>query len=285
MPTFPDTHAGIGSMGDGQVKYWSVVTAASACGELWDGVYDMQVPLDDDGFYTVVVSRPEDRPTNATAQNGIAWIDWGPGEGIDDPRIREDWGMLIMRFMACDPDWENSPARRLEAGQEEAVMGPFFPKGYYTTKQGFERKGSDMSTDTRATQVTIDDTRGMRFAEVLLVKGDVAEIYNTTGLNEAPPELWDSMNLDAVAQQHGAQHVHKNGPKFWVMDSQTVTFGESASFDGLEGRWAATVPVALLLAQGGAAPYQVFTPKKTQRMVYAKGKPVFELVDPDGTLT
>jgi hypothetical protein len=139
-----------------------------------------------------------------------------------------------------------------------------------------------MSNITSATKVTVDNTRGMRFAEVLLVKGDVAEIYNTTGLNDAPAELWDSMNVEAVAEQHGALMVHKNGPKFWAMDSQTVAFGETASFDGLEARWAATVPVALLLAQGGAAPYQVFTPEKTQRMVYATGHPVHELVDSDG---
>jgi len=29
-------------------------------------------------------------------------------------------------------------------------------------------------------------------------------------------------------------------------------------------------------------PYKVFNPKKTQKMVYSKGKPVYELVDPDG---
>jgi hypothetical protein len=28
-------------------------------------------------------------------------------------------------------------------------------------------------------------------------------------------------------------------------------------------------------------PRTVFTPKKSQKMVYAKGKPVYELVDPD----
>jgi hypothetical protein len=35
-----------------------MVTLASApSGELWDGVFDMQVPLDKDGNYTIVVSR------------------------------------------------------------------------------------------------------------------------------------------------------------------------------------------------------------------------------------
>lgn len=142
MPTFPNTFAGTKIMPDGQVKYWSVVTVASPpSGELWDGVFDMQAPLDENGYYTIVVSRPEDRPKNATKENGVAWMDWGPGEGLDDPRNRKDWGMLIMRFMVCKEDWENSPQRATKPGTDAAVMGPYYPKGYYTTKAEFEAKG------------------------------------------------------------------------------------------------------------------------------------------------
>jgi hypothetical protein len=145
MPTFPDTYEGAATMGDGQVKYWSIVTAASApSGELWDGVYDMQVPLDKDGYYTIVVSRPEDRPINATPENSMVWIDWGPGEGLDDPRNREDWGMLLMRFMVCSPEWKNSPAKAHKPNEAEAVMGPYYPRGYYTSKAAFEANGLDL---------------------------------------------------------------------------------------------------------------------------------------------
>ncbi|MBI3797847.1 MAG: hypothetical protein HY268_12880 [Deltaproteobacteria bacterium] len=142
MPTFPNTFAGTKTMPDGQVKYWSVCTMASApSGELWDGVSDMMVPVDKDGFYTIVVSLPEDRPKNATYENGVVWIDWGPGEGLQDPRDRKDWGMLLMRYMVCQSDWENSPAKIHKPGTEEAVMGPYYPKGYYTTKAEFAAKG------------------------------------------------------------------------------------------------------------------------------------------------
>ena len=77
--------------------------------------------------------------------------------------------------------------------------------------------------------------------------------------------------------------VQKNGPHFWMMDTNTVSFGESASFGGIQARWAARLDPALLRKDAkGSTPYTVFTPKKTQTMVYAKGKPVFELVDPVG---
>jgi len=102
----------------------------------------MQVPLDEDGYYTIVVSHPENRPANATDENGIAWMDWGPGEGLDhDPRNRTDFGMMIMRFTACAEDWENSPTNATTPGTEAEIMGPFYPRGYYTTKEAFEAEG------------------------------------------------------------------------------------------------------------------------------------------------
>jgi hypothetical protein len=142
MPTFPNTYAGTRIMPDGQVKYWSVVSVASApSGELWDGLFDMQLPLDEKGYYTIVVSRPEDRPKNATKENHVAWMDWGPGEGLAGPRNRKDWGMLIMRYMVCRPDWKNSPENATKPGSDAEVMGEYYPRGYYTTKERFEADG------------------------------------------------------------------------------------------------------------------------------------------------
>jgi hypothetical protein len=102
----------------------------------------MQVPVDKDGFYTIIVCRPEDRPKNATAENGIAWIDWGAGEGIGDPRNRKDWGALLMRFMVPKPDWPHSPLKAKSPEELATVMGPYYPKGYYTTKAEFEAEGA-----------------------------------------------------------------------------------------------------------------------------------------------
>ena len=147
MPTFPNTFAGadgkgLATMPPANLQYWSIVTLASApSGELWDGVFDMQVPLDKDGNYTIVVSRPEDRPKNATTEHGVAWIDWGPGEGLDDPRNRAEWGMLLARMMSADPNWANSPTKITKPGEEAEALGPYYPRGEYTDKAAFEAKG------------------------------------------------------------------------------------------------------------------------------------------------
>lgn len=149
MPTFPDTFAGAGGRGlevrpEAQTQYWSLVSCESApSGQIVDGLTDMQVPLDKDGNYTIVYSRKEDRPKNATRENGVAWIEWSPrGEGIDGPKNREDFGMLMLRIMATNPNWEQRPDNMTKPGMEESVMGPYYPKGYYTTKAKFESDGS-----------------------------------------------------------------------------------------------------------------------------------------------
>jgi hypothetical protein len=153
MPTFPSTYAGkdgkgLDIMPDAQTQYWSIVSCEAApSGQIVDGLTDFQVPLDADRDYTIVVSRPEDRPGNATVEHGVAWMSWSPrGEGLNDPRNRPDFGMLILRIMANHPSWANSPDKITAPGTEEAVMGPYYPRGEYTTKEQFETKGGKPST-------------------------------------------------------------------------------------------------------------------------------------------
>jgi hypothetical protein len=148
-PTFPNTYAGAGGKGlevmpDAETQYFSLVSCEAApSGQIVDGLTDMQIPLDKDGSYTIVYSRKEDRPKNATPENGVAWIEWSPrGEGIDGPQNRADFGMLMLRIMACNPTWSQGPDKVTKPGMEEAVMGPYYPRGEYTTKEAFEAKGT-----------------------------------------------------------------------------------------------------------------------------------------------
>ena len=76
---------------------------------------DHETPLDAQGRFTLVVSDPGDRPANATAEHGIAWLPWG-GAYYD--------GLLIYRQMLP------APARE--------VMGPYYPVAAYCTKEQVE---------------------------------------------------------------------------------------------------------------------------------------------------
>ena len=132
---------------------------------------------------------------------------------------------------------------------------------------------------------TFKDSRDSRYCEIALVKPTGIEVYNTTGLDACPTEQWNALDLEALAKQFGAAKVMKNGPHFWMMDINTVSFGEEASFGGIKARYAATLPAGLVAAQAKGIPaYKAFPAKKVQKMTYAKGKPVYEIVDPQGNV-
>jgi hypothetical protein len=133
--------------------------------------------------------------------------------------------------------------------------------------------------------VTVENARDLRYGEIFVIKESGIQVYNTTGLNDCPAELWDALDLDAIKKEHRALSVQKNGPHFWMMDWQELSFGETATFGGIDARWAAQAPLsAVQKGASGAAPYQVYTPEKKQKMRYDKGKAVFELVDPEGNV-
>ena len=172
MPTFPNTYAGAGGKGlevmpDAQTQYWSLVSCEAApSGQIVDGLTDMQVPLDKDGNYTIVYSRKEDRPKNATVENGVAWIEWSPrGEGLDGPKNRADFGMLMLRIMANNPDWAQSPDKVTKPGMEEAVMGPYLPARRVHDQGSVRSKGTQPSRKTMKKSIV---HRTRRYCVVLL---------------------------------------------------------------------------------------------------------------------
>ncbi len=297
MPTFPNTYAGEDGKGlavtpDAQTQYWSIVSCEAApSGQIVDGLTDFQVPLDAERNYTIVVSRPEDRPANATLENGVAWLEWSPrGEGLDDPKNRADFGMLMLRIMATNPDWKERPDNVTQPGMEEAVMGPYFPKGYYTTKQEFEatqgatRTGQVTMTSGQGqsmplTMQSLPDSRGYMYCELVFNYGDKGnDIYSTSPLAQAKLDWWNSLDVEALAQKFGAQSVYKNGPQWWSMDEVGVMASKPVPVAGTDMVFGAHLPAGTLTVPK----YTVFNPAKFQNLLWKAGKPVYELVDPDG---
>jgi len=148
MPAYPSTKHREKTWTPGtQVRYWSACTgAAPPSGAGWDCVYDEQVPLDENGGYTLVVSKPEDRPRNAKEECGVKWIDFGKGEG-EYPGARSWVNFVYMRFMDANPDWTESPANVPPPSatnpypQDAYIMKEYFPVAHYETKVQYESHG------------------------------------------------------------------------------------------------------------------------------------------------
>ena len=132
-------------------------------------------------------------------------------------------------------------------------------------------------------EISLQDMRGMRYCEILLVFDDRVMIYNTTNSEAGcPADLWEKLDTAALAAEHGAKAAQLNGPKFWATDAQTLGFGETKTFGGIDAGYAATLPITAVGSGEGADPYVPFTTKKDQTLVYKAGQPVYEVVDPDG---
>ncbi|MCB0902185.1 MAG: M15 family metallopeptidase [Actinobacteria bacterium] len=132
------------------------------------------------------------------------------------------------------------------------------------------------------------DMRDTRYCEVLLVEGRLisptAAIYNTFGLNDCPAAEWDALNADAIKQEWDAISVDKNGPRYWTVDAVEGALGvQQASFGGIDMKLVAFVHIPpRSILSGGQAPYSPITVDRTNVWWFNAGKPVFELVDPQG---
>jgi len=139
----------------------------------------------------------------------------------------------------------------------------------------------------RDTPRLIDHVRGVRYGEAIAVFARdgrfEAEVFGTQFLNECPQELWDALDPSAIAADLGALAVKLNGPRHWVIDGigQKVNTMEPVlrEFSGLLMRRLAVIDL------GDTPSTSPYTDNHVHRGVvffFDAGKPVYELIAPDG---
>ena len=129
------------------------------------------------------------------------------------------------------------------------------------------------------------DVFGRRYGEVLLVRmgesGPQAAVYNSFPLNDCPAQLWDRLDAEAIAKEHGAVAALLNGPRYWLMsgiEKHAAGPQETATFGGIDMIQQAVVQLSSM----NPAPYGINKVDRKAIFIFATGRPVFELVDPDG---
>jgi len=142
-----------------------------------------------------------------------------------------------------------------------------------------------MTADARTRIVS--NQRGTRYGEVLAVFSDgggfTAHVYGTQLLNDCPPELWEALVPEAVAEELGALIVKLNGPRYWVLDG-LGSKGDPIEpvlheFNGLLMRRIAVLALGTNPAQ---VPYTVRHVDRRVTMYFDAGSAVYELIDPEG---
>ena len=143
LPRTPAHGAGAAEAADIDLRYWSLCTNEGlASTRFVDCLRDDQVTTRDDPDvsrrYTIVVSRPEDRPRNGRAACGVNWLDWGAhGDGAGNDHL----GLLILRNLLPAPGFAQAIQRIPYPGAERATMVAFLPSLTYTSRAAFEARG------------------------------------------------------------------------------------------------------------------------------------------------
>jgi hypothetical protein len=145
----------------------------------------------------------------------------------------------------------------------------------------------DAQTNKASAQRLIDDMRGVRYGEVLPVflreDGLHAEVYGTQMLNDCPQHLWEKLDAADIAKELGAVLVKLNGPRKWVLDGLGTKVAPVEpvlrEFGGIMFRRIATIHLG---DKPGAGPYKENKINRGAVFFFDAGKPVYELVNPEG---
>jgi hypothetical protein len=135
-------------------------------------------------------------------------------------------------------------------------------------------------------ELHLTNTRKMPFCEIEVATGNPPEIRvnfnNTSGASDCPPDKFDAINPQQLAQQLHADRVVLNPRRHWMMDELwSYGIGETKDFDGVKATWMGAAPLADFEKAAGK-PYAPLETNRASKYLYEKGKPVFLLVPPDG---
>ena len=129
------------------------------------------------------------------------------------------------------------------------------------------------------TMQPLPNSRGYQYCELVFIYSDKgSDIYSTSPLAQADLDWWENLDVEALAREFGAASVYKNGPQWWSMDEVGVMASQPVPVAGVNMVFGAHLPPGTLKI----AKYTVFNPAKFQNLTWNAGKPVYQLVDPDG---
>lgn len=168
LPTVPRTQNGAAVMETAQARYWSLTgyvqpegfdMLAAVTNPNYPGglaahcVMDEDIVLQPQRRFVIALSRPEDRPDNATAAAGVTWADWGLAGTVS-------W---TLRWMSVGPEWTAPMAptperigRRGEWAEQafdpntfpnrhDGALGEYLPKVHLMSRVAFEALGPSVA--------------------------------------------------------------------------------------------------------------------------------------------
>jgi hypothetical protein len=113
------------------IRGFTVTTYNFWAGICNDARVDHALALDEEGCFTLVVSTAENRPSNATAEHGVSWLDWGPY--LD--------GQLTFRFLLRRDPMLQQLQSAIATGEAAPGIEPYVPRAGHCSRAAFESGG------------------------------------------------------------------------------------------------------------------------------------------------
>lgn len=130
-PTFPNTTADQPVYKPSQLRYWSFCTYSLEGEALIGCAADYHAAIRAHEI-TYVISDPADRPSNATAAEGVTWLPWGTEQTTE----------IVYRNMLPAPNFPYAAESITSPTQSvEQTMGPYYPSAAYCSTATFESGG------------------------------------------------------------------------------------------------------------------------------------------------
>ncbi|MBW2418767.1 MAG: hypothetical protein JRH19_09490 [Deltaproteobacteria bacterium] len=111
------------------IRGFTITTYNFWAGICNDAVVDHEVVRDEEGWFTVVVSTKEKRPSNATAEKGVTWIDWG--DYLD--------GQLTFRMLIRRNPLLQALKQAIDTGEASPDIAPYVPHATHCSRELFEQ--------------------------------------------------------------------------------------------------------------------------------------------------
>ena len=128
-PLTPKTYNSAKTYEENELRYWSVCSNQSFGNtRVNDCLFDEEIPLDENGYFTLAISKAEDRPRNAINECGIAWLPIAEnGDGVFD----DDVAIVQFRHMLARDDFPFSIQSVENQKDTKEVMQEYYPRGRY----------------------------------------------------------------------------------------------------------------------------------------------------------
>ncbi|ABV85945.1 hypothetical protein [Shewanella pealeana] len=148
LPIVPKTLAGntVFDESESQMRYWSICQNEYYSQVVTACLFDEELVVDSDGYYTVITSPATSKPSNANAECGYNYLPWteqgdGFGRVIEGGNNKLNEALLIVRNMLPKAGFAQAIQNTRKPGDEYAIMAEYLPTTEYMSQADFESLG------------------------------------------------------------------------------------------------------------------------------------------------